>query len=132
MPPAAISATSEGSPKVNSGRVIAFENPHAPTLTVPAPAAPRVDYIRRRGSLQQGRALEALGHAVEYLVDCGMFQGDELDGQANQAAVQILMRLSRAVFLECPEVLPVRRRVGLWGQRVFARAMRRAAPGPAC
>jgi hypothetical protein len=30
--------------------------------------------IRRRGSLEQGRALETLGHAVEYLIDSRLFQ----------------------------------------------------------
>ena len=96
-----------------------------------APRPPRAAYIRRRGTLEQGRALETLGHAVEYLVDSGMFHQATTDSKANEAAVQILMRLSRAVFLECPEVLPVRRRVGLWGQRLVARAFRRA-PSRAC
>ena len=97
---------------------------------VPLPGA-RVTYVRRRGTLEQGRALETLGHAVEYLVDSGMFHREAIDSKANDAAVQILMRASRAVFLECPEVVPVRRRVGQWGQRLVARALRRGA-GRAC
>ncbi len=107
----------------SSGRLLAFEDYRAR----PQPPAPTASaaHVRRRGSLEQGRALETLGHAVEYLIDGGMFNR-ETDTSANQAAIQILMRLSRAVFQECPEVMPVRRRLGQWGQRVVARALRRA------
>ena len=70
--------------------------------------------VRRRGNLEQGRALEALGHAVEYLADSQVFLASSESWQSNREAMQILMRCSRAVFLECPEVVPVRRRVGHW------------------
>ena len=70
--------------------------------------------VRRRGSLQQGFALETLGHAVEYLVDSRLFAQSEADARSDQEAIQLLMRMSRAVFAECPEVLPLRRRLGLW------------------
>ncbi|ADW69235.1 hypothetical protein [Granulicella tundricola] len=68
----------------------------------------------RRGNMEQGRALEMLGHAVEYLVDSRLFGVDERTVKSNQEAVQILMRLSRAVFSECPEVVPVGRKFNLW------------------
>ncbi len=70
--------------------------------------------IRRRGSLEQGRALEMLGHAVEYLVDSRLFLADPPDLAAEQQAVQLLMRASRAVFAECPEVISLRQRLKEW------------------
>ena len=91
--------------------------------TVPQPAK----FVRRRGSLAQGQALETLGHAVEYLIDSGLFAGDERSRKDDTEAVQILMRLSRAVFLECPEVQPLRRRLGGWLVRKSA-PLRAAAP----
>ena len=72
--------------------------------------APRA---RRRGSVEQGRALEILGHAVEYLVDSRLFLA-ESSSPADQQAVQLLMCASRAVFAECPEVISVRRRLREW------------------
>jgi hypothetical protein len=62
--------------------------------------------LRRRGSAAQGRALESLGHAVEYLVDSRMFLLDGNNLAAEGEAVQILMQLSRQVFAECPVVKP--------------------------
>ncbi len=85
--------------------------------------------VRRRGSLQQGQALETLGHAVEYLVDSRMFLVEVGAGEQNQdqEAIQILMRLSRAVFLECPEVVPIRRRMGRWVSSGMSRMLRQGA-----
>ena len=68
----------------------------------------------RRGNMQQGRALEALGHALEYLIDSRMFLVDEPASSADAEAVQILASLSRAVFAECREVKPLRRRLRDW------------------
>ena len=70
--------------------------------------------VRRRGSIEQGRALETLGHAVEYLIDSRMFQLGEVNQRDENEAVQILMRMSRAVFEECPEVVPIRQRLKRW------------------
>ena len=86
----------------------------------------RSRYIRRRGSAAQGRALERLGHAVEYLVDSGMFLRDERNRRDEDAAIQILMRLSRAVFAECPEIVPVGQRLGNWARGWAMRAAGRA------
>ena len=33
------------------------------------------DEVHRRASQEQGRALETLGHALEYLVDCDLYDG---------------------------------------------------------
>ena len=70
--------------------------------------------LRRRGTLEQGRALEALGHAVEYLVDSQLFRVGEGNPRDDHEAVQILMLMSRAVFAECPEVVSLRRRMRRW------------------
>jgi hypothetical protein len=70
--------------------------------------------IKRRGSLEQGRALETLGHAVEYLVDSRLFHAGCHNQTDEQEAIQILMRMSRAVFSECPEVVTLGRRLGRW------------------
>jgi hypothetical protein len=73
--------------------------------------------IRRRPTPEQGRALEMLGHAVEYLVDSGLYRGD----QSDELAVQMLMRLNREVFAECAEVVPLRRRLRRrWADRLEA------------
>ncbi len=70
--------------------------------------------IRRRANRVQGRSLELLGHAVEYLVDSRMFMIEPSTAKSEREAVQILMRLSRMVFSECEEVVTVwDRMVGL-------------------
>ena len=73
----------------------------APTanLTAQVPAG------RRRISPEAGRALEILGHAIEYLSDEYAHHGrgfSENDGQLE--AVQRLMAINRQIYLECPEV----------------------------
>jgi hypothetical protein len=83
--------------------------------------------VRRRGNAEQGRALEALGHAVEYLVDSRMFLRTQAESDSNRDAVQMLMRLSRTVFLECPEVVPLGRKVARWVTAGVSRTGRRAA-----
>ena len=67
--------------------------------------------VRRRANRVQGRSLEVLGHAVEYLVDSRMFMIEPSTAKSEREAVQILMRLSRLVFAECEEVLTVWDRV---------------------
>lgn len=70
--------------------------------------------VRRRANRQQGRALEILGHAVEYLVDSRMFDSEEPTTPADAEALQILMLLSRQVFAECAEVIPLAHRLRIW------------------
>ncbi len=83
---------------------------------VPQPEVRRVRpaYVRRRGSSEQGRALETLGHAVEYLVDSRMRCGNPHTAAGERDAIEILMRLNRAVFSECPEIVPFGRRMRQW------------------
>jgi hypothetical protein len=86
--------------------------PVAPVL--PSPDSLNLLGVRRRSSPQQGRALEILGHAVEYLVDSRMFQIDRPTTRADAEATQILMLLSREVFFECAAVVPPAQRLKLW------------------
>ena len=96
-------------------------NPGSPQLPELAGATQQVHVgampvgaVRRRANPQQGRALETVGHAIEYLVDSRLFITSGLDERAEQEAAQILMRASRAIFAECVEVVPLRRKVGCW------------------
>ncbi len=75
--------------------------------------------IRRRTSPQQGRALEVLGHAIEYLVDSRLF--DQWETPADAAAVHLLMERSRTVFNDCAELVP-------WHQRVQQALTRKLQP----
>ncbi len=69
---------------------------------------------RRRANLQQGRALEILGHAIEYLIDSRMFLIHEPATPADAQATQILMQLNRQIFSECTEIVPTYRRLRNW------------------
>lgn len=77
------------------------------------PEAPK-RIIRRRANPRQGQALERLGHAVEYLVDSRMALIHEPSTKADAEALDILMRLSRLVFSECEEIVPVSQRFKSW------------------
>ena len=68
--------------------------------------------IRRRPDPTQGRALETLGHAIDYLADMRLWDEHSLPGDA--AAMRILMGCSRSVFRDCAEVVPVRQRLLHW------------------
>ncbi|MFZ1084832.1 MAG: hypothetical protein WAN35_07705 [Terracidiphilus sp.] len=60
---------------------------------------------RRRITPEAGRALEILGHAIEYLTD-EFVQDDRAFTVKNEQlqAVQMLMALNRQVYFECPEI----------------------------
>jgi hypothetical protein len=63
--------------------------------------------VRRRSPTRiQGKALETLGHAIEYLVDSRIHRDRDLSSSADCEAEQIMMRLSREVFAECAAVVP--------------------------
>ena len=63
--------------------------------------------LRRRPSPSQGRALETLGHAIEYLIDMRMRRDSDASSSADMEAEQLMMRLNREVFAECREVAPI-------------------------
>ena len=60
---------------------------------------------QRRVSPEAGRALEILGHAIEYLTDEYVCRGGSfsaLDGEIE--AIQTLMGINRQIYFGCPEV----------------------------
>jgi hypothetical protein len=60
---------------------------------------------RRRIDQQAGRALEILGHAIEYLTDEFVNAGESFSAtNAQLEAVQLLMALNRQIYFDCPEV----------------------------
>ena len=66
-------------------------------------ASPRLR--KRRISPQAGRALEILGHAIEYLADEFVYAGASLSAHDPQIeAAQLLMSINRQIYLTCPEV----------------------------
>ncbi len=89
-------------------------------------AQPR-PFVRRRLSPEGGRALEILGHAIEYLAD--EYANDLAEkgplGSADPrvAAIQILKGLNRAIYYSATEMPPALHRVKRWllGSRTQAR-----------
>lgn len=73
--------------------------------------------IYRQPSPKQGRALEVLGHAIEYLMDSYVLTASEDGGSADTEAAQRLMQLNREVFMECAEIVPwyQRKEYGVFG-----------------
>ncbi len=80
-------------------------------------AQPR-PFVRRQLSPEGGRALEILGHAIEYLAD--EYAADLADkgplGNADPRveAIQILKGLNRAIYYSGTEVQPAFRRMRRW------------------
>ncbi len=73
-----------------------------PTVTTTAGVR---SHRRRAVTPQAGRALEILGHAIEYLTDEFARQGLTFSSRREQLeAIQMLMALNRQVYNECPEV----------------------------
>ena len=59
---------------------------------------------RRRIAPEAGRALEILGHAIEYLSDEFVHAGGSLSAHNAQVeAVQLLMAINRKIYFACPE-----------------------------
>jgi hypothetical protein len=60
---------------------------------------------RRHIDPASGHALEILGHAIEYLSDELLHNGDLISaGNPQVEAVQILMALNRQIYFACPEM----------------------------
>ena len=84
-------------------------------ISISASAAPPTVFTRkrrRRTDPQAGRALEILGHSIEYLTD--EFVNACCSGAAVKAhleAVQLLMALNRKIYFGCPEVPTIRERI---------------------
>ncbi|HEX3940787.1 MAG TPA: hypothetical protein VHX11_04825 [Acidobacteriaceae bacterium] len=73
---------------------------------------------RRSISRNNGRALEILGHAIEYLADeyalSAMQLGTLDSGDPRVEAVQLLILLNREVYFSDSEREPLRRRLARW------------------
>ncbi|MBS1803032.1 MAG: hypothetical protein JST28_06665 [Acidobacteria bacterium] len=66
----------------------------------------------RRITREAGRALEILGHAIEYLTDEYMQEGNVLSATDPQVrAIRLLVELNREVYFECPVVPTLAERV---------------------
>ncbi len=60
---------------------------------------------RRRISPEAGKALEKLGHAIDYLMDEFLNAGGSFCGNEPQLkAIRMLMAINRQIYFGCPEV----------------------------
>ncbi len=67
-------------------------------------ASKALSHRRRRLSADAARGLEKLGHAIEYLTDEFVFDGEPNHNSRNQLqAIQLLMGLYGRVYSEYPE-----------------------------
>jgi hypothetical protein len=103
-------------------------------LTVPPGATPAPDraQIRRRISPEAGRAIEILGHAIEYLADEYVHRGGgSLSAQDPEIeAMQLLMALTRQIYFECPAAPTLVERLRqIWRLRLPGGAPTACAPG---
>jgi hypothetical protein len=70
-----------------------------PAVSIARPVTQR----RRQITPQAGRALEILGHAIEYLTDEFVQEGGSFSaGNPQLEAIQLLMALNRQVYFSCP------------------------------
>jgi len=61
--------------------------------------------LRRRISPEAGRALEKLGHAIEYLIDEYVHSDGFLTARDPRVeAVQLLISINREIYFSCPVV----------------------------
>ena len=74
-------------------------------ISFPAPLASTASASRRRIPPEAGRALEILGHAIEYLTDEFVHHRSGLSSTNPELqAIQLLMGLNRQVYFACPVV----------------------------
>lgn len=73
---------------------------------------------RRQISQPAGRALEILGHAIEYLADEYVHEGGSISAHDPRVeALQLLMARNREVYFACPEVPTTSERILGWVHR---------------
>ena len=83
----------------------------APVITATDVRAPR----HRRICPQAGRALEVLGHAIDYLADEYVQEGGLFSAHDPRLeAIQLLMARNREIYFACPEMPPFGERVRAW------------------
>jgi hypothetical protein len=84
-------------------------------LPYSAPVATPIQSQRiksRRITPQAGRALEILGHAIEYLTDEFVHREGTLSANnAQLEAVQMLMAVNRQIYYDCPEAVGLSERL---------------------
>ena len=86
-----------------------------PTLPGDVGSTPVSGYRRRYISPGAGHALELLGHAIEYLADEYVHEGDTISAHhPSVEAVQLLMACNREVYFACPEAPSLVERVLDW------------------
>jgi hypothetical protein len=74
-----------------------------------------VSIRRRRIAPEAGRALEILGHAIDYLADEYIHRGGAItDHDPAFEAMQLLMERNREIYFSCPEVPRLRERFDSW------------------
>jgi hypothetical protein len=73
-------------------------------------ASSKTRKLRRVLTREQGQALETIGHAVDYLNDCYLFEGDEAEiinlGDSCTQALQILIAARTQVLQAAPLLEP--------------------------
>jgi hypothetical protein len=86
-------------------------------------AGDKRNVIRRWPSRQQGRALEVIGHAIEYLEDMYVMPKSPASDIGDLEAVHLLQRHSMGIFNECAEIVPSRivRILGGWRTAVLSK-----------
>jgi hypothetical protein len=68
---------------------------------------------KRRISPEAGRALEILGHAIEYLVDEFLFEFEDVPIEWRSGriqSIQLLVSVNRQIYFECPTVPTIKER----------------------
>jgi len=72
----------------------------------------------RKISREAGRALEMLGHAIDYLADEFALECMECKGTSGihprQEAIELLMAYNREIYLACPEIPALGDRLRAW------------------
>ena len=77
-------------------------------------------FRRRRLTPEAGRALEILGHGIDYLVDEFVYEGGNLTTQSGEnEAIQLLMAVNRKVYFDCPEGPLFRERIAAFFKHLF-------------
>jgi hypothetical protein len=82
-----------------------------------APAREARGAVQRRRSFspESGRALEMLGHAIEYLSDEYIYEGGQFRlSDPRMQATLMLMERSREIYFACPEIPSMGERLRRW------------------
>jgi hypothetical protein len=110
-------------------RTLSRQRDVAPIAYMPRALAanPRSRNLRRVLTREQGRALEMIGHAVDYLNDCYLYEGEDDEliniGGSRSEAIQILVSLRWQILQSAPIREP--RTLRLWNALFHRRASER-------